>query len=105
MSPPERLAAVRIDTQSASSGHLGTSTRMVGGVAIADIGAYENAERNAIQTIDGSNPWKTLAERAANLGVRGQRLPTGLATLDQATRGGPLTGRVISIGGAPGAGK
>ncbi|MDI3291971.1 DnaB-like helicase C-terminal domain-containing protein [Polyangium sp. 15x6] len=49
--------------------------------------------------------WKTPAERARGLGARGARLPTGLATLDRATRGGPMTGRVLVVGGAPGAGK
>lgn len=44
-------------------------------------------------------------ERALALGARGQCLPTGLPTLDEATRGGPRVGSFGVLGGAPGAGK
>lgn len=44
-------------------------------------------------------------ERALALGTRGQCLPTGLPTLDEATRGGPRVGSFGVLGGAPGAGK
>ncbi len=50
-------------------------------------------------------PWRTPAERAATLGGALVRIPTGLPTLDKATRGGPQAGRVVIFGGAPGAGK
>lgn len=49
--------------------------------------------------------WVSPAQRARGLGARGVRMPTGLEPLDKATRGGPLSGRVIVVGGAPGAGK
>jgi KaiC/GvpD/RAD55 family RecA-like ATPase len=54
----------------------------------------------------GPPPWKTPAERALLIGYAGPRLATSLPTLNRATRGGiPPTGKVIVIGGAPGAGK
>jgi RecA/RadA recombinase len=49
--------------------------------------------------------WRTPADRARRLGATGVQLPTGFATLDQATRGGFRTGKVVALGGAPGAGK
>ncbi len=45
----------------------------------------------------------TLAQRVVGFGKQGTRLATGLPTLDRATRGGLLVGRVVAIGGAPGA--
>lgn len=48
-------------------------------------------------------PRKTLAERFQGLTAQGTQLRTGLATLDTATRGGLRTGKVVFVGGAPGA--
>jgi replicative DNA helicase len=47
----------------------------------------------------------TVVERALGLGLRGVRIPLGIETLNRACRGGPMTGRVVIVGGAPGAGK
>lgn len=50
--------------------------------------------------------WITLADRVARLGTNaGHKLPSKFATLNDATRGGPRTGKVAIVGGAPGAGK
>lgn len=49
--------------------------------------------------------WLSAAARARGLGAKGVRMPTGIEPLDKATRGGPLSGRVVVVGGAPGAGK
>lgn len=49
--------------------------------------------------------WPSLAARALALGVAGVILPTSFASLNLACRGGPRTGKVLVIGGAPGAGK
>lgn len=51
------------------------------------------------------HPWKTPAQRALELGSQGERMPTGLPTIDEWTRGGLLGRRLVAIGGAPGAGK
>jgi len=48
---------------------------------------------------------KSCAERALGIGGRGALLPSLFPTLNSATRGGLRTGRVVVIGGAPGAGK
>lgn len=66
---------------------------------------YQSEERAAISGQPPAPVWKSPATRARGLGLRGVRLPTCFPTLDKATRGGPLSGRVIVIGGAPGAGK
>jgi replicative DNA helicase len=47
----------------------------------------------------------TPAQRALALCTGGVRIPLGFETLDRACRGGPLAGRVVIVGGAPGAGK
>lgn len=47
----------------------------------------------------------SLPDRARALAHQGVHLPTGFATLDTATRGGPRLGSLVVIGGAPGAGK
>ncbi len=49
----------------------------------------------------------TLVERARALRVRGpvRRVPSGIATLDKACRGGFAMPRLVVVGGAPGAGK
>ncbi len=49
--------------------------------------------------------WLTPAERALQLGSSAPRMSTGLATLDEWTRGGFVGGKVVAICGAPGAGK
>lgn len=68
--------------------------------------AARNAAWDARNVKTGPGPkWKTPAERARSLGLRGIRLPTPFETFNKATRGGPLTGRVVVVGGAPGAGK
>lgn len=74
---------------------------------VADPDSYQDAERAAIQD-EESTPaptWKTPAARALLLGKKGVRIPLGIETLDKACRGGLLTGKVVIIGGAPGAGK
>lgn len=48
---------------------------------------------------------KTIADRALALGGKGNRIALGIATLDRACRGGPLTGKVIVFGASPGTGK
>jgi replicative DNA helicase len=63
----------------------------------------EQEERAAIQT-DGRK-WISLADRASRLGGRGMRIPLGIKTLDEACRGGLLPGKILIVGGAPGAGK
>lgn len=49
--------------------------------------------------------WTTPYQRALKIGGRGEQLQTRIPSFDVAMRGGPRTGRVIVIGGAPGAGK
>jgi KaiC/GvpD/RAD55 family RecA-like ATPase len=49
--------------------------------------------------------WKTPPDRALGLGHSGVLLPSGYKTLDTAMRGGFRTGKVVALGGAPGAGK
>jgi predicted ATP-dependent serine protease len=63
----------------------------------------EEQERAAIQT-EGRR-WISPAERALRLGGRGVRIPLGVKTLDRACRGGLLPGKILIVGGAPGAGK
>jgi replicative DNA helicase len=63
----------------------------------------EQEERAAIQA-DGRS-WISLADRASRLGGRGTRIPLGVKTLDDACRGGLLPGKILIVGGAPGAGK
>ncbi len=48
-------------------------------------------------------PRRTLAERFTGLSAQGAQIPTRLATLDAACRGGLRTGKVLFVGGAPGA--
>ena len=64
--------------------------------------------RAALEAVDrdeGDARIPTLAELALALGAVGTRLPTGLPTLDAATRGGLPLGRFIALLGAPGASK
>jgi RecA/RadA recombinase len=79
----------------------------------AAVDSYEADERAALQSEpphkEEAAPkpptWKTPAVRALLLGNKGVRIPLGIDTLDKACRGGLLTGKVVIIGGAPGAGK
>ncbi len=63
----------------------------------------EEQERSAIQT-EGRR-WISPTERALRLGGRGVRVALGVRTLDRACRGGLLPGKILIVGGAPGAGK
>lgn len=56
--------------------------------------------------LDGVPPraWVTAAARALTIGGAA-RLPTGLRSLDESTRGGLRIGKRVVVGGAPGAGK
>lgn len=49
--------------------------------------------------------WKLAAELAMELTALGPGLPTGFRTLDEWTRGGLRAGKLVALGGAPGAGK
>ncbi len=49
--------------------------------------------------------WLTLAEQVQGLVGFGERLATGVETLDKALRGGIPARAVVTVGGAPGAGK
>ncbi len=49
--------------------------------------------------------WTPARDRALRLGDRGAIMPTGIETLDKATRGGLRAGGIVILGGAPGAGK
>lgn len=53
----------------------------------------------------GAESWTSPTDRALVLGNQGQQLPTKFPTLNEATRGGPRAGKLIVVGGAPGAGK
>jgi KaiC/GvpD/RAD55 family RecA-like ATPase len=70
-----------------------------------DPDGYADAERSAIQSEPAARRWTAPADRARRLGGGGITLPAGFDTLDQATRGGPRTRKVVVLGGAPGAGK
>jgi KaiC/GvpD/RAD55 family RecA-like ATPase len=48
-------------------------------------------------------PRRTLAERYGGLVSQGPQIPTGMRTLDRLTRGGPRVGKLVLLGGAPGA--
>lgn len=49
--------------------------------------------------------WKTAREIALGLASAGPPMPTHFETLDEWTRGGLRCGKLVAIGGAPGAGK
>lgn len=49
--------------------------------------------------------WRTPPDRARTLGGQGQRLELAIPALNTCTRGGPRTGKLVVVGGAPGAGK
>lgn len=49
--------------------------------------------------------WKPARELVLELASAGPALPTNLPTLDEWTRGGLRQGKLVAIGGAPGAGK
>lgn len=63
------------------------------------------AQIQALSSQHRFKPSLTPAQRARQLGEAMHRLPTKIATLDKGTRGGLPFGRVIVVGGAPGAGK
>lgn len=68
--------------------------------------AHPAAERAAAPDAPPQPPnWRSASERALGLGERLVRLPTGVASIDDATRGGPATKKRVVIVGAPGAGK
>jgi KaiC/GvpD/RAD55 family RecA-like ATPase len=81
-----------------------TSSTSSGPIPLAAAGG--GAEPVPVAPAEPTRPWKTPAERALGIGYAGPRLSTSLATLNRHTRGGiPPTGKLIVIGGAPGAGK
>jgi KaiC/GvpD/RAD55 family RecA-like ATPase len=49
--------------------------------------------------------WTPTEAMVGRIGTGGAKLPTGFESLDTATRGGLRMGRLVVIGGAPGAGK
>ena len=57
------------------------------------------------ETREREPAYQLLSEAAMDLRPAGQRFASGWATLDAATRGGLLAGRVVVLAGAPGAGK
>jgi predicted ATP-dependent serine protease len=66
------------------------------------------ARRSALRVVKAKaepKHWRTPAERALKLGELRERLATGYATLDDAMRGGFPVGRLVVVGGPPGASK
>lgn len=63
------------------------------------------AQISALESQHRFKPPMTPAQRARQLGEVMHRLPTNIATIDKGTRGGFPFGRVVVVGGAPGAGK
>jgi hypothetical protein len=75
--------------------------------ALRLVAANDGAEREAIQAEGCARtiPPTPSALVRATIGRPEYHVPTGIASLDRATRGGPIAGRVMVIGGAPDAGK
>lgn len=90
-----KLAALRSARESLRSGMRSIER---GELPTADL-------REALERLSPKSRAVSPADRARGLGLRGVRLETGLPSLDEATRGGLLSGRVVVLGGAPGAGK
>jgi len=59
----------------------------------------------ASPAVAAPSTWLTPAERALKVGGSVARLATNFPTIDKVTRGGLLLGKVVAVGGAPGAGK
>jgi len=74
-------------------------------VAIKDTKAEEPNSHNApAVNLTAFSAWGSLSERLTSY-AQGARWQTGIAPLDELLRGGIRTGKVLVIGGAPGAGK
>lgn len=74
---------------------------------LANLGGEDNRTPAERVPLEHEPPrWRTPAERALSIGHRGERMATGLDTLDRVVlRGGFLPQKFCIVGGAPGAGK
>jgi KaiC/GvpD/RAD55 family RecA-like ATPase len=104
-SPPWSLKELEHKVSSAAKDGRRPIGYLLGDRPLVDPDGYVADEREAIQAEPKSSKWLTPTERARHIGGTGTRLPTGIETLDRATRGGPSSGKLLVIGGAPGAGK